>query len=269
VVEEELRIDSGFVAEFPDVLPEDLEGLGLARIRDLPDERRGERLLRRRRLYLEPERTGACAIAERWAFFREASQDIAQEKTLTSPRVEVTVAGLPADLALVLPPAQGIYTEDPEPPPPARWPWIVLAAPLLLAPLLLLLRRKRPPPPPPPAHAVAYDALARLDGLELLETNDVEAYFVYVSAILREYIERRFGVRAPERTTQEFLAEASIAPALASHRDLLADFLRQADAVKFALERPANDEARAARDTVRAFIDATRDGAPALVGATP
>ena len=102
--------------------------------------------------------------------------------------------------------------------------------------------------------------------------NDEDTYGRYragFAAILRQYVEKRFGVRAPERTTQEFLEEASSAPALAAQRSLLEDFLRQADAVKFARERPASDEARAARDAVRGFIDATRAGATAArVGGT-
>ena len=131
--------------------------------------------------------------------------------------------------------------------------------------LPLLRRRERPTTPPPPAHQVATDALARLDALDLLSKGDVEAYFVYLSAILREYVERRFGVRAPERTTQEFLIEASTAPKLAAHESLLCEFLRQADAVKFAGERPPAVEARAARETVAGFVEVTRKGAEALV----
>lgn len=263
LVEEELRIDEGFVAEFPDVLPEDLEGLGLKRIQDLPDEQRGTRLVRRRRLHIEPERLGSCAIAERWAFFREASQDVGQEKPLTCPRVEVEVKELPSGLKLALPEAPGIFTVDPEPPPAGRWPWLAALLPLLLLPLLR--RREEKPPPLVPAHEVANDALARLDALNLLAAGDVEAYFVYLSAILREYVERRFGVHAPERTTQEFLSEASAAPELAAHGSLLADFLRQADAVKFAGQRPSTDVATDARQTVAGFVTSTQRGPETLL----
>jgi hypothetical protein len=256
LVEEELRVDDGFVAEFPDVLPEDLEGLGLKRIQDLPDEQQGTRLVRRRRLHIEPERLGSCAIAERWAFFRETSQDVGQEKPLTCPRVDVEITPLPSGLKLGLPQAPSIFTVDPEPPPGTRWPWLAVLLPLLLLPLLR--RREAKAPPAIPAHKVANDALARLDALDLLSAGDVEAYFVYLSAILRDYVEHRFGVRAPERTTQEFLREASAAPELATHGALLANFLQQADAVKFAGQRPSQDVATDARQTVAGFVAATQ-----------
>ena len=58
---------------------------------------------------------------------------------------------------------------------------------------------------------MARQALARLDELDLLGKGDLEGYFVYLSAILREFVERRFGLRAPERTTEEFLREAQAA----------------------------------------------------------
>ena len=53
----------------------------------------------------------------------------AAEKTLTCPQVEITVTPLPDGLALALPPAPTIFTEDPEPPAASRWPWLLLLAP--------------------------------------------------------------------------------------------------------------------------------------------
>jgi len=40
----------------------------------------------------------------------------------------------------------------------------------------------------------------------LMET-DVKVYFVELTAIVRRYIERTTGIRAPEQTTEEFLCE--------------------------------------------------------------
>ena len=57
----------------------------------------------------------------------------------------------------------------------------------------------------------AYEiARARLDLLLLAATprseEEIEAFFVEISAIIRRYLEDRFELRAPELTTEEFLA---------------------------------------------------------------
>ncbi len=63
----------------------------------------------------------------------------------------------------------------------------------------------------------------------------IESFFVAISAIVRRYLEDRFDLRAPELTTEEFLALAGSASSLShDHQHLLRDFLRQADLVKFA-----------------------------------
>lgn len=115
---------------------------------------------------------------------------------------------------------------------------------------------------------MAEQALARLDALDLLTKGDVDGFFVTLSAILRDYVERRFGVRAPEQTTAEFLAALGRRPGLTGHRDLLRSFLTLADGVKFAREQPEAADARAARQTVAEFVSATRaDRAPTPAGA--
>ncbi len=273
LLEEELRIEPGFEAELPDVLPGDLDGLGLARVRDLPARHEGGVTVRRRRLTLEPERVGDCAVAERWAFFRKEGQPLEEERPLRTEPIEVHVTAVPASLDLTPPAPPTVLLADPDAPPAARWP-LALAAALALALGLLLARRRargeRALPAPPP-HVVARAALARLDGLGLLERGDIEGYFVTFSALLRDYVERRFGVRAPEQTTEEFLRAAERDPALEGHRAPLRAFLTLADQVKFARERPDPAEARQARDTVAAFVDATSParfserGAPPLV----
>lgn len=55
-----------------------------------------------------------------------------------------------------------------------------------------------------------------------------------VSGVLRNFIERRFGVAAPRRTTEEFLIEASgDARGLGVRVESLRDFLRICDRAKF------------------------------------
>lgn len=85
-------------------------------------------------------------------------------------------------------------------------------------------------------------ALARLAALEqrnLPKEGRVEAYHVDLSAILRYYIEGRFSLHAPERTTPEFLAEIMQTDIFTKEQeDFLKNFLRLCDRVKFAQHIP-------------------------------
>jgi hypothetical protein len=64
---------------------------------------------------------------------------------------------------------------------------------------------------------------------------DPERFVTEVSEIARIYLEERFGLHAPERTTEEFLAELTTDRTLQGrHKELLADFLTRCDLVKFA-----------------------------------
>ena len=103
-------------------------------------------------------------------------------------------------------------------------------------------RKNRPqpvaPPPPPP------DARARTRLQEALQwIHQPERFCTVVSEILRTYLEARFGLRAPERTTEEFLAEMQTSGSLdLRHKQVLADFLTRCDLVKFAQANPGRPE---------------------------
>lgn len=113
----------------------------------------------------------------------------------------------------------------------------------------------------------AFDvARARLDALEARGTpkaGEADAWYVELSSIVRRYIEDRFGVRAPELTTEEFLREARASSELAAaHAALLESFLERCDRVKFAAYRPDERESRDALAAARRFLEETRLGAP-------
>ena len=113
------------------------------------------------------------------------------------------------------------------------------------------------------AQVSAYDlAVARLERLAARGAPDAgtaDAWFVELSAIVRQYLEGRYGVRAPELTTEEFLQEARRAAGLdATQRDLLSAFLARCDRVKFAGYRPDPDESMATLKAARAFVEDTR-----------
>jgi hypothetical protein len=164
-----------------------------------------------------------------------------------------------------------------EVPVPGRWRWLWwaagLAAAVSVAALAVARRLRtaaRAPQPVVPAHVWALAELDRLAADALVERGEVHNFYSRLSDIVRRYIERRFGLMAPERTTEEFLRELQGGSDLHDDQQaLLAVFLRAADLVKFALVRPGAVEAAAALDSARGFvrqtIPATAPGGPAPV----
>src|SRR5688572_29908071 len=91
------------------------------------------------------------------------------------------------------------------------WAWAFWVAGILLAltvvaaaiGLWLATRKRRAIPPPVPAHVRARQ---RLDAaLQLF--GDPRAFCIAVSDAVRIYLEERFSLRAPERTTEEFVRD--------------------------------------------------------------
>ncbi|MCC9600465.1 hypothetical protein LOC67_07820 [Stieleria sp. JC731] len=107
-------------------------------------------------------------------------------------------------------------------------------------------------------------AIARLEELLLSprETEpQVDQFYVQLTAIIRQYIEDRFEMRAPELTTEEFLASISNSPDISSaHQGLLRDFLRHADLVKFAGAKPSTSETARSIEIAKRFLEETKQG---------
>ncbi len=153
--------------------------------------------------------------------------------------------------------------EIPEPPNYALWLGISVGA-ILLAVLIwrFLASRK----PNVPAQSAAERALAELKDCEKL-TGDTspEPLANAVTAAVRRYIEERFGIAAPRRTTEEFLWDLHANPhrEIAPYGEHLSHFLRYCDAVKFGqggLEQERHGELL---EGARRFVEATRNPAPA------
>lgn len=142
--------------------------------------------------------------------------------------------------------------------------WTGVCATALLLTIVFALYRwfKRVRPAKPQRIAPPWEtALARLASLEAKGWRDagkLEPYYVELSAILRHYIEDRFDLRAPERTTPEFLIEASTSGKLTDeHQRMLASFLRYSDRVKFAKFEPTAEDAARNYTEVKRFVEET------------
>jgi hypothetical protein len=147
------------------------------------------------------------------------------------------------------------------------WVWLVtsgLGGVALLAGAWWWYRRRRRAAVVPlvqrPAHILALAALAHLQRQDLIGQERIEEFYVRVSIILRRYVELRFGLRAPEQTTEEFLVSALATGGLiATHRDLLEAFLQHCDLVKFARHRPTPNAMEETLESAKTFVEHTAD----------
>jgi hypothetical protein len=113
-----------------------------------------------------------------------------------------------------------------------------------------------------PPHELAYRQLQEIIDERLIERGELKLFFSKISDVLRSYIENRFGIHAPKRTTEEFLSDIGRDASFPSdYKGLLVGFLQNCDLVKFAEHFPSPEEAAKAVDSCRAFVDATRDSA--------
>jgi hypothetical protein len=96
-----------------------------------------------------------------------------------------------------------------------------------------------------------------------LESGDYRGFHFELSDILRQYIERRFKLRAQEQTTDEFLAGLPDQRVFNGEQQLLLqDFLRRSDLVKFAKYAPQANQSREAAEACRRFVVETDDVPP-------
>jgi len=83
-------------------------------------------------------------------------------------------------------------------------------------------------------------------------------FCILVSDAVRLYLEERFGLRAPERTTEEFLTDLSGSSALTElQKDSLKDFLSACDIVKFAKYEPLLPELEKLYNSALRLIEET------------
>ncbi len=130
--------------------------------------------------------------------------------------------------------------------------------------ILFLYRRKHGEigfaPEPLPAHEIAYNELENLKALNLISKGRIKEFYYALSNIVRHYIENRFRLMAPERTTEEFLTEMAITDKLEEkHKQLIRNFLEHCDLVKYAKYGPNNQEIENAFNSAKKLVDETRE----------
>jgi hypothetical protein len=142
----------------------------------------------------------------------------------------------------------------------------VLAAAALAAVLVYLWKRRRrrlkggvAPALPPDAVALsALDELADIDGI------DGRLFYFRLSAVLRRYLHERYGIPAPEMTTEELLPEMDRLGVDRDRATSLKQLFSDAEPVKYAGRFAVVDRMKKDLDLARNFI---RETVPADDGA--
>lgn len=265
-----LRAHEDYDVELP-AFGEKLEQFGIVDYRTVDPKLVGENEVESGRTYvLEPFLSGEYKIPPMTIRFWKKT-DVADRHELETEELVITVTSLlPED-------KEGLQIADIAPPasmPRAvkQWMWwgIGVGGALVIGLLVWLgfrLRRRREAVEAAvPAHELAFAALEQLIADNLIEEGQVELFYVRLSDVLRRYIERQFGLHAPERTTEEFLVELGASACFGAdrslrptHRSLLRDFLTHCDLVKFAKHGPTTAEIQQTFDTCKTFIVETSE----------
>lgn len=260
-----LRLEMG--ADHLGGLPELADRLGpFAVVMQSPVETSsGGGMVQLRRYYeFEPEGVGELTLPALVVPVRDRQGGDGPAREIRTDPVSITVAS-------VVP--EGVdYTEPKDIAPPLSlprpgWPaavWIGLGVAAAMGALAVVAwrrwRRRALAPRPQPAHLVALAELDRLQHADLGSDERIDGFYVRLSAILRQYLGWRFGLRALMQTTEEVVTKLPTTErALAPYGTVLSALLASFDRVKFARYRPAPHDMDEALRRVRQFVERTGD----------
>ncbi len=216
---------------------------------------------------LEPFLSGDYTIPPMEIKFWKKSNEKAGEHKVETSEIKIKVKSLLPDEL------KDVKLNDIKPPVAfprsyILWIWAGAAAVIICAGVIIaafIIRKRRNAAEEAaalkiPAHELAYEELKKLIEEELPGKGEIKLFYQRISGILRHYVENRFGLHAPEQTTEEFLA------GLEKNRDfpeqyktLLKTFLNHCDLVKFAEHQPKTEDIQKTFDSCRAFIEGTEE----------
>jgi len=262
-LEFEATIEPGFEVQMPKVGSE-LENFGIVDWDNLGDKLdENNNVVSKYRYRLEPFLSGTFPLPAFTFQFTDVNSPEEKKYELTTEPIDIEVTSLlgeqRAELVIadiedvVQMPSKSSYW----------WLWALgIVAIIAIASFCLCLRRKRVAELVrifKPAHEIAYNRLRALVKEDLVKKGKIKEFYEQISNILRHYIEHRFNLRAPERTTEEFLIELSTADVLgAADRADLGEFLKLSDLVKFAKHNPTTEQIQETFDLVKNFIEKTK-----------
>lgn len=144
------------------------------------------------------------------------------------------------------------------------WPWAAGGLALLLVLVWFVRRNSRKPKPvaqpvyfPPPVVSPRETALAKLSELEgrrLWKNGEEKEHHAAISMILREYLEKEYGISALESTTSEILEMLKITRFDPASGPVLKELLLGADLVKYARSEMPESAHQAALNKARDWL---------------
>ena len=212
---------------------------------------------------LEPFLSGTYPIPAFTFEFHDVNSPEENKYELTTEAIEIEVTSLLDDQRAELKIEDIEDVVEIPKAPSFWWAWALgVIAVLAAAGTWLWLRRKRVKELVrifKPAHELAYERLRILVREDLVGAGRIKEFYERISDVLRHYIEHRFSLRAPERTTEEFLYELASTNVLPeSDKENLAQFLQHCDLVKFARHEPTAEQIQETFDLVKTFIEKTK-----------
>jgi len=262
-LELEAAIKPGFEVHMPEV-GKKLKDFGIVDWDNLGDKLdKNNNVVSRYRYRLEPFLSGNFQIPEFTFHFTDLNNPKEKNYELTTEPIDIEVTSLLGEQRAKLVISD---IEDVVPIPKKSsywWLWVLGVISIIVGVCFwYYLRRKQVAEFVrifKPAHEIAYERLRVLVKEDLVKKGKIKEFHEQISDILRHYIEHRFNLRAPERTTEEFLIELATAEVLdAADKADLGEFLKHCDLVKFAKYNPATEQIQKTFDLVKKFIEKTK-----------
>lgn len=263
MMELEATVHDGYEVAMPkiDAVLKDFGIVDWDNLGDKLDE--DDNIVRTYRYRLEPFLSGKYELPSLTFEFYDANEPNAVTHKLATEPVAVEVTSLLGEdrANLVIEDIEGVVAMPKEA--SLWWLWLLGAGPLIsVVAVWLIFRKKRLARLIrifQPAHEIAYARLRVLVREDLIAAGKIKEFYEKISSILRHYIEHRFELRAPERTTEEFLAELQHTDVLSeSDKTSIGEFLTHCDLVKFAKHAPTKEQIQKTFNLVKQFIEKTK-----------
>ena len=140
---------------------------------------------------------------------------------------------------------KGQMTERDLPRDGITWWWLGLVPVVLAGMGWIWFRKFRQDLRQKSAYEQAIHQLAELEMAGMEHGDSADEFFARLSMIVRRYIEGRYGLQAPEQTTEEFLSVAASSSDISdAHQGFLSAFLARCDQIKLLKWRPARKRDR-------------------------
>lgn len=138
---------------------------------------------------------------------------------------------------------------------------------LIITGILLYINRKKgitlmPKKKEIPPYEEAIGKLQQLKAMKLWQSGQEKEYYTVLTDILRNYIDRRFGINAMEMTSGEIISVLRRNEETKAVNEQLQQILEIADFVKFAKVRPLPDDNEASYQRAVRFVEETKPDVP-------